>query len=234
MSTAIHIRKLRNPRSGVTVAASLLLAVVAWPAAAETSPSTTPKASKKESIGVAGGFALGAAAGGPVGALVGAAAGGWLGDRMHREQAGHALTREQLAVAESRGDGLTLNLMFRTEEARLRVDDEPLLLQFADVARKTPGATVHVTGFADPRGTVRYNSALAAERAQGVATRLVEAGVPPDRLVVSAEVAAAQPAAPPRVEDVDGHAFQRRVTLRLQVTPVKGGDASGGALAQRR
>ena len=78
-----------------------------------------------------------------------------------------------------------MHLMFRTDESRLRTDDEALVAQFATLAAATPGAVVHVTGFADPRGAASYNAALAAERAATVATRLVAAGMPADRLVVS-------------------------------------------------
>ena len=239
MNTSISSRKLRDSRIGAAVAASLLLAAAALPAGAGTptgggvdDAAPAKKASKPESMGVASGFAVGAAAGGPIGALVGAAAGGWLGDRMHREPVGHASTREQLAVAERRGAGLTLNLMFRTEEATLRSDDEPMLAQFASIARATPAAVVHVTGFADPRGTPRYNAALATQRAEGIAARLVAAGIAADRLVISSEVAAASASeAATTPADLDGYAFQRRVTLRIEVPTATSPDA---ALAQRR
>jgi outer membrane protein OmpA-like peptidoglycan-associated protein len=217
-------------RIGAAVAAALLCLAAAAPSrAAET------RASRPESVGVAGGFAVGAAAGGPIGALVGAAAGGWLGDRMHRESRAHAMAREQLAAAEQRGDGLTLNLMFRTEEASLRPEDAPLLERFAAIAKATPGARVHVTGFADPRGTPRYNAALAASRASGVASRLVAAGLPETCLVIGADVASATPEPGTVAADLDGFAFQRRVTLRIEV-PQGDGEGKGEAatLAQRR
>ena len=91
---------------------------------------------------------------------------------------------------------------------------------------------VHVTGFADPRGTTRYNAALATQRAAGIAARLVAAGIPADRLVVSSEVAAAiAPDAAGTPADLDGYAFQRRVTLRIEVPSTAATDV---ALAQRR
>jgi outer membrane protein OmpA-like peptidoglycan-associated protein len=228
-------RKLRHSPVGAAVAAALLAAVVALPASAGTvatpEGSTSSTASRPESIGVASGFAVGAAAGGPIGALVGAAAGGWLGDRMHREQAGHARTRDALAVANQRGAGLTVTVMFRTDDASVRAEDESLLAQFAALAAATPGATVQVTGFADPRGSARHNAALAAERASTVATRLVAAGLPADRLVVSSDVAPSPVPADGGVSaaDLDGYALQRRVVVRIQ--PANPGAAA--ALAQR-
>lgn len=203
-------------------AAALLLAAGAL--AAHAGPTPPPKASKSESAGVASGLAVGAAAGGPIGAILGAAAGGWLGDRMHRERTAHERTRSQLTAASLRGSGLSMNLMFRTDESRLQPDDAAALAQFAALAATTPGAVVHVTGFADPRGSATCNTALAAARASAVASRLVAAGLPFGQLVVSSEtagdVATLDPAATTATPDLDGYAFQRRVTVRIgQGTP---------------
>jgi outer membrane protein OmpA-like peptidoglycan-associated protein len=235
MNMPLKIRKIRDTRVAAAVAVALLLAAPSRPTLAAGEPGGAPRASKSESTGVAGGFAVGAAAGGPIGALLGAAAGGWLGDRMHREQTSHARTRDELARANQRGAGLAMHLMFRTDEARLRPDDEALVAQFAALAAATPGARVFVAGFADPRGAPRYNAALAAERAATVAARLAAAGLPAERLVVSSETAAVASddpsgAAPTASSpDLDGYAFQRRVTVQL-VLPA-GGEAQ---VAQRR
>ncbi len=237
MNTKLPERKIRSHTVAAAVTAALLLAGPSLPAQAGDS-APTPRASKSESTGVASGFAVGAAAGGPIGALVGAAAGGWLGDRMHRERSAHARTRDALARADQRGGGLAMHLMFRTDESRLRADDEALVERFATLAAATPGAVVQVTGFADPRGAARHNAALAAERATTVAMRLVAAGLPAERLVVSSEAplesAAATPAEAPQpaasAPDLDGYAFQRRVTLRIVVPP----GADEARVAQRR
>jgi outer membrane protein OmpA-like peptidoglycan-associated protein len=225
MNTPLTLRHIRQARVAAAVAAALLVAAPAAPTFAESRPATpAARASKSEATGVASGFAVGAAAGGPIGALVGAAAGGWLGDRMHRERQSLEHSRDQLAEARLRGAGLTMNVMFRTDESSVTAGDEPLLAQFAALAATTPGAGVHVTGFADPRGTPRYNAALAAERATSVAARLVAAGVPPERLVVNSETAVttaagAEPVA--ALPDLDGYALQRRVTLQI-VLPMQG------------
>jgi outer membrane protein OmpA-like peptidoglycan-associated protein len=225
MNTPLTLRKLRQARVAGAVAAALLVAAPSVPTFAGGSPVTpATRASKSEATGVASGFAVGAAAGGPIGALVGAAAGGWLGDRMHRERQSLEHTRDQLAEASRRGAGLTMQVMFRTDESSVPVADQPLVAQFATLAATTPGAVVHVTGFADPRGTPRYNAALAAERAAAVAAQLVASGLPAERLVVSSETAVmatagTEPgAAPP---DLDGYALQRRATLQI-VLPAEG------------
>ncbi len=219
MNTSLTLGNRRQARIAAAVAAALLIVTPAVPGFAADTPAT--RASKPEIKGVASGFAVGAAAGGPVGALVGAAAGGWLGDRMHREQQSLAHTRDQLAAAKLRGVGLSMQVMFRTDEARLRPDDEAPLARFATLAATTPGAMVHVTGFADPRGAPRYNAALAAERASAVAARLVAAGLPAERLVVHSETAAMPGSAAesgPVSQDLDGYALQRRATLEIVVT----------------
>jgi len=237
MNTPLNPRKNRDSNVIVAVAAILSTACPSLPALAGSASAPAPGASRSESTGVASGLAIGAAAGGPIGALVGAAAGGWLGDRMHRERTAHGRTRAELAGANLRAAGLSLHLMFRTDESRLRPDDEARVAQFATLAAATPGAVLQVTGFADPRGSATHNAALAAERAARVAARLVEAGMPGDRLVVSSEtpdVASGGPADGGRATsavppDLDGYAFQRRVTLKIALPA--GGEAQ---VAQRR
>lgn len=239
MNTTLAVLVPRDRRLAVTAAVALAIACIG--ASGRAAAGETTRASKPESVGVGSGFVVGAAAGGPIGALVGAAAGGWFGDRLHRERSVHARTATELAAAERRADGLTMHLMFRTDEATPRAEDEPLLRQFAALATTTPGATVQVTGFADPRGAPRHNATLAAARAGEVAARLVAAGVPARQLVVSSETSAGpQPTATPGTApedgppvaapaDLDGYAFQRRVTLRI--VGIEAGEVS---LAQRR
>jgi outer membrane protein OmpA-like peptidoglycan-associated protein len=225
MNTSLTLRRIRQARIAAAVAAALLVGAPVAPTFADSAGATpSPRASKAEATGVASGFAVGAAAGGPIGALVGAAAGGWLGDRMHRERQTLEHTRDELAQAKLRGAGLTMHVMFRTDEAGLPASEDAPLAQFAALAAGTPGALVYVTGFADPRGTPRYNAALAAERATTVAARLVAAGLPAERLVVSSETAAVPAAAmesSAASPDLDGYAFQRRATLKI-VLPAKG------------
>jgi len=226
MNTPLTSRKIRQARIAAAVAAALLIGAPVAPTFADSTLATpATRASKAETTGVASGFAVGAAAGGPIGALVGAAAGGWFGDRMHRDRQALAHTRDELAHARLRGAGLTMHVMFRTDESSMPAGDDAQVAQFATLAATTPDAMVYVTGFADPRGAPRYNAALAAERATTVAARLVAAGLPAERLVVSSETAAMpatgmEPGA--ASPDLDGYAFQRRATLKI-VLPPKGG-----------
>ncbi len=225
MTTYPTLRKIRHPQVAAAMTATLLV-LAGTPTTFAAKSAATPQASKSETAGVASGLAIGAAAGGPIGAIVGAAAGGWFGDRLHREKSATTLARDALARTRSREAGLTMHVMFRTDDAQPRADDEALVAQFATLAAGTPGAVVHVTGYTDPRGSARHNATLAAERAAQVAARLEKAGLASSRLVVSSETTAAVQAVP---RDLDGYAFQRRVTLKIALPA-----AAETQVAQRR
>jgi outer membrane protein OmpA-like peptidoglycan-associated protein len=202
------------------------------------------KASKQENIGVVTGIAVGAVAGGPVGAILGAAAGGWVGNRLHREQESrHTLAAElasteaertrlaqevstldgslRAAQAESaRMDGLVArahdlatDVSFRTDDATLTPDCVARLQKLGGLAAGIPDVRIRVSGYADPRGTAEYNMTLSRQRAESVAEVLRKAGLSDQRLVVEAHGADESTSAP---QDLDGYAFDRRVTVQLE------------------
>src|SRR5215470_10301860 len=57
----------------------------------------------------------------------------------------------------------------------------------ADSYKSGNPASVHVTGYASPPGTTRYNQRLSRKRASVVAATLVEDGVPRSSLTVSGD-----------------------------------------------
>jgi outer membrane protein OmpA-like peptidoglycan-associated protein len=81
------------------------------------------------------------------------------------------------------------------------------------LASAVPGAKVRVAGYADPRGTETYNLALSQRRADAVAAVLKDAGLGADRVIVEAHGADAATCAE---GDLDGYAFERRVTLSIE------------------
>ncbi len=195
-------------------------------------------------IGAATGITVGAIAGGPVGAAVGGAAGALLGDRYHRQaSARQALAQDldaseserarlaqklaqldsSLAQSEARGqqldqalqqtDELELDVRFRTDDDALSAQTLSPLLQLGALAASLPQAQLIVAGYADPRGAQLYNDALSLRRAEGVAAVLAGAGVPRERMIIEAHGSCD---AASRAGDVDGYAFDRRVTVRLQ------------------
>ena len=207
-----------------------------------TGKQDTPKpaskaASKQENIGVITGLAVGAAAGGPVGAIIGATAGAWIGDRYHKkEETNKALKADlkdsqksvdelsaSLADARSKGDKLDQALKnadelqtevsFRTNDFSVSPQALESLKKMGTLAASMPDTKVVVSGFADPRGSEKYNDALSRRRAEAVAEVLADAGVTKDHLIVEGH---GKGEATSMEGDVDGYAFDRKVTVRLE------------------
>jgi outer membrane protein OmpA-like peptidoglycan-associated protein len=197
-----------------------------------------PKAaSKQENIGVVTGLAVGAAAGGPVGAIVGAAAGAWMGDHYHKKlEAAKALEAQRaslaknvdelnvsLADARAKGDQLDqalknadelqTDVSFRTNDSTLTPQAMESLKKMGTLAASMPDTKVVVAGFTDPRGSEKYNDKLSRARAEAVAGVLADAGVAKDHLVVEGH---GKGEANSMEGDVDGYAFDRKVTVRLE------------------
>jgi outer membrane protein OmpA-like peptidoglycan-associated protein len=229
-------------RAGIGVA----LCVVMLPVhAAEATDERPGQASKQSDIGALSGLAIGALAGGPVGAVVGAAAGAVLGDRYHHQAlAKKALVQDldrseaervrlsqnlaqldtSLAQAQAQGaqlvetlqhtDEVGLDVNFRTNDDAIAVQSMSPLLKLGALLVAMPQASVRVAGYADPRGSDAYNDDLSLRRADSVAAVLVTAGVPRERIVIEAhgktEAAGAE-------GDLDAYAFDRRVTVRLEL-----------------
>ena len=201
--------------------------------------------SKQSDLGVVTGLAVGAAAAGPVGAVVGAAAGALLGDRYHRQAQSAAALSANLARSESqrqellhsvaqldgslsearaRGaelatqlsytDQLGLDVSFRTDDDSVTAQAMSPLLKLGALAASLPQAQVCVAGYADPRGSAAYNDELSLRRATNVAAVLMSAGVPRERIVIEAH---GKSAAGDADRDLDAYAFERRVTVRLQL-----------------
>ncbi|MEW2072849.1 OmpA family protein [Streptomyces sp. NPDC013433] len=73
--------------------------------------------------------------------------------------------------------------LFATDSARLRDKAEPALVELAVTARTTPSLDrVEVHGYVDPRGTRANDRELSQARADTVADKLVEHGVPAARV----------------------------------------------------
>jgi len=231
--------KLRAGVLGVALAGG----VAAWPAyACGEEPG---QGSKQSDIGALTGLAVGAAAGGPVGAVLGAAVGAVLGDRYHRQAQSSAALASDLEHSEAERDRLSQNVAqldttltqaqthgaqldetlqqtdelgldvnFRTNEDAISTQALPPLLKLGALALALPQARLRVAGYADPRGSDDYNDALSMRRAQGVAAALMSAGVPPERIRIEAHGKSDSSSA---AGDLDAYAFERRVTVRLEV-----------------
>jgi outer membrane protein OmpA-like peptidoglycan-associated protein len=216
----------------------------ALPVHAEDTVTVHAKTSKQEAAGVLTGLAVGAAAGGPIGAIVGAAAGAWLGDRYHKQAVVRSelaagldksetdrtrLTQnvaelngslaqeqehsEQLDLALSHTDTVQTDVSFRTNDDTIQPQAMEPLMKLGALAAALPDAKVRVSGYADPRGSVAVNDALSKRRADAVAAVLASAGVSPDHLIVESH---GKSEAITSRGDIDGYAFDRRVTVRIE------------------
>ncbi len=236
---------LARPISSRSISVAAALAcVAALPAHAQETVTIRQPASKQQNIGVVTGLAVGAAAGGPIGAVVGAAAGGWLGERYHKQavardelaaglhksesdrtRLAQNLTElngslaheqehgEQLDLALSHADEVQTDVGFRTNDDTVQSQAVPPLMKLGALAAALPDAKVRVSGYADPRGSAAVNDALSKRRAEAVAAVLTSAGVSADRLIIEAH---GKSAATSAEGDIDGYAFDRRVTVRIE------------------
>jgi outer membrane protein OmpA-like peptidoglycan-associated protein len=244
MNTLTRETRYRSIMARPICLAVALACVAAVPAHAEETVTVRQPASKQQSVGVVTGLAVGAVAGGPFGAIIGAAAGGWLGERYHkqavaREQLAAGLDKsesdrsrlarnvtelngslaherergEQLDLALSHTDEVQTDVTFRTNDDSIQTSSVAPLMKLGELAAVLPDAKVRVSGYADPRGSESVNQALSQRRADAVAAVLQSAGVSADRLIVEAH---GKSKAMSTEGDVDGYAFDRRVTVRIE------------------
>ena len=135
-----------------------------------------------------------------------------------RHQAYKALMTTEQSRLDAMQDGFSLCLGFRTGSADIepRIDEQ--LGSLAVMLKAFPELKLQILARADRRGSDSYNQTLSRERAEAVAKRLVDAGLPQDRITIHyvGESGARYP-----VADFEGLAFDRTV----QITLVRG-DAS--------
>ena len=232
---SVWTTKLRGRALGLTLGTALIVATAPLQAAQKQ------KSSKPENVGVMSGLVVGAVAGGPIGAIVGAAGGAVLGDHWHKKDVKNAELSANLSKSEAEkrqlmadlaqtmahGDQLSAQLDkavdktrdleaafgFRTNDASLSADDVARLQKIGSLAGAIPEVKVRVSGFTDPRGSENFNAALSQRRADSVAGVLAAAGVPADRIVIEAH---GEHAATSADGDLEGYAFERRVTVRIE------------------
>ena len=123
--------------------------------------------------------------------------------RLESERRAHARTLEE---------ALNLQVYFRTESADVDAGAAEHLARIGELVRSIDGAVVLLEGHADPRGDEEYNLALSQARAESVRQVFVDAGVPEDRIAITAEGEAKSTAS---VDDLDALALDRRVSIRI-------------------
>jgi len=233
---SVWTTKLRGPALGLTLGTALMIAVAPVQAA-----EVQKKSSKAENVGVMSGLVIGAVAGGPVGAVVGAVGGAFLGDKFNKKDVQNKELKLSLAKSDAEKQKLMADLAstmahgeklseeldnavnkthdleaafaFRTNDASLSPDDVARLTKIGSLAGAIPEVKVRVSGFTDPRGSEKFNAALSKRRADSVAGVLESAGIPADRIVVEAH---GEHESTSNDGDLEGYAFERRVTVRIE------------------
>jgi len=234
---------------GVACAVAAALPCVAGDAPAVTDSVTVQAPSKRapaaESIGFFSGVAIGAVAAGPFGAVAGGIAGALLGEHYHKQKlANHELAASlsgsnsdnakltqtvlQLDSSLDHARELTVNIAFRTGDAHLSAQDIDQLTTLGQLAGSLSGVKIQVSGYADPRGSAQYNATLSKQRAESVAAVLTNAGLPEDRVLITALGANGASAN----GDLDDYAFQRRVSVKLMGAQPPDADKSAQTVAQ--
>jgi len=111
-----------------------------------------------------------------------------------------------------------VDLFFETDSAQLGDAASSDLQALADWAKCDTNNAVILEGSADPRGTQIHNMKLSGERAASVRQKLIDLGVPSQRIVVSVYG---------KNRPEGSFAHQRRVTARAAQTPVAPADLAG-------
>ena len=127
-------------------------------------------------------------------------------------QTGIALSGERAQHRRDLEEALSIEVLFRTEDSAIGPPTEERLAKLVALIVPLAGAVVRLEGHTDVRGTDRYNNALATARADTVRDALIRAGMPPERIVVSAAGKADSQATD---KDADGMALDRRVKMSV-------------------
>ena len=106
--------------------------------------------------------------------------------------------------------GISMDLLFRTDEHALADTTGDRLSRFAADVAKMNDVHVRLDGFADERGDADYNLELSEKRVGFVRDQLVAAGIHPSRIQVSAHGES-----PAQDDSADSYALERRVALTM-------------------
>jgi outer membrane protein OmpA-like peptidoglycan-associated protein len=127
-------------------------------------------------------------------------------------QAGAALANERVQHRQDLEEALSIEVLFRTQDSAITPATEERLAKLVAMISPLEGAVVRLEGHTDVRGTDRYNDTLSAARADAVRAALIRAGMPADRITVSAVGKADSQATE---NDADGMALDRRVKMSV-------------------
>lgn len=213
----------RTARAGAAVLASAALLA----GCVTTNPYTGERANtaKGATAGAVAGAVLGNVVAGKgdrtkgalIGAAVGAVVGGAIGHQMDQQE---AQLRQQLANTgveiQRQGDTIRLQapeaITFATGSAQLQPRFLTVLDQLAQSVQQYPNTLIRIEGHADATGSAAFNQTLSENRAQAVASYLMQRGVDPRR-IVAVGFGSSRPIASNATPE--GRAQNRRVEILL-------------------
>ena len=123
--------------------------------------------------------------------------------------------------------GLEIELPFRTDETELPAEIQARVMAIAGLLSTTPGLSVQVDGYADPRGSVAYNQALSLARAERVRELIAATGIDQGRITTFGHGESMTPGDDATLHP-DQLALQRRVTVTFYREPPAAGVAAVG------
>jgi outer membrane protein OmpA-like peptidoglycan-associated protein len=108
--------------------------------------------------------------------------------------------------------GISMDLLFRTDEADLVDTTKHRLMNLASALAALPDVSIQLDGFADERGDSGYNQSLSERRVASIREQLVSAGIPDHRIRTTAhgEVSASE-------KTPDSLALDRKVSMTLSI-----------------
>jgi outer membrane protein OmpA-like peptidoglycan-associated protein len=134
-------------------------------------------------------------------------------DQLNVSLADARVKGDKLDLAMKNADELQTAVSFRTNDSSVSPESVEMLQKMGTLAASMPDMKVVVAGFADPRGSEKYNDALSRRRAEAVAEVLADAGVAKDHLIIEGH---GKGEASSMQGDVDGYALDRKVTVKLE------------------
>jgi len=117
--------------------------------------------------------------------------------------------------------GIEMDVLFRTDEDAAGADASARIGELARFLAMVPGVIVELDGYADPRGEASYNQSLSVRRAETIREIMLGAGMNSGQIQVIGHGATAGEEV---VTDIDGLAFERRVTVRFFVDSTQESD----------
>jgi outer membrane protein OmpA-like peptidoglycan-associated protein len=127
---------------------------------------------------------------------------------------GAELEFEKTRNLETLSSGVLLSVHFRTGSFALEPHFSKRLSELGQVLAVMKSLHVRLDGYADIRGSRRFNRKLSQRRAQAVHEALSKYGINEERIqwIAHGETGSLYPS-----RDRDGHAFDRRVDIRLSL-----------------